>query len=56
MEGSVPHRAATLAMLRQLERKVLWLSSYMIHHANHEVTGVTAEGRRPSASSASLSR
>ena len=37
MEGSVPQRAATLAMLRQLERKVLWLSSYMIHHANHEV-------------------
>ncbi|MGH6815157.1 MAG: transketolase-like TK C-terminal-containing protein [Hyphomicrobiaceae bacterium] len=29
-------RTATLAMLRQLERKVLWLSAYMIHHANHE--------------------
>jgi pyruvate dehydrogenase E1 component len=24
-----------LACLRQLERKVLWLSSWMIHHANH---------------------
>jgi pyruvate dehydrogenase E1 component len=26
---------APLALLRQLERKVLWLSSWMIHHANH---------------------
>ena len=25
----------TLAVLRQLERKVLWLSSWMIHNANH---------------------
>lgn len=24
-----------IEMLRQLERKVLWLSSWMIHHANH---------------------
>ncbi len=28
--GAVP-----LALLRQLERKVLWLSSWMIHNANH---------------------
>ncbi|HUT48193.1 MAG TPA: transketolase [Alphaproteobacteria bacterium] len=27
--------AAPLAILRQLERKVLWLSSWMIHNANH---------------------
>lgn len=27
----------TLTILRELERKVLWLSTYMIHHANHEV-------------------
>ena len=55
MEGSVPQRAATLAMLRQLERKVLWLSSYMIHHANHEVDrgdGLKVGGHQ--ASSASL--
>jgi pyruvate dehydrogenase complex dehydrogenase (E1) component len=39
MEGArmVPRDISTLEMLRQLERKVLWLSSYMIHHANHEV-------------------
>ena len=42
-------------MLRQLERKVLWLSSYMIHHANHEVDrgdGLKVGGHQ--ASSASL--
>ncbi len=45
----------TLEMLRQLERKVLWLSSYMIHHANHErenTDGVKVGGHQ--ASSASL--
>lgn len=25
----------TLRALRELERKVLWLSSWTIHHANH---------------------
>jgi len=25
----------TLAMLKELERRVLWLSTWMIHHANH---------------------
>ena len=47
------HRRWT--MLRQLERKVLWLSSYMIHHANHEVDrgdGLKVGGHQ--ASSASL--
>ncbi len=46
---------ATLAMLGELERKVLWLSSYMIHHANHEVDrgdGLKVGGHQ--ASSASL--
>ena len=58
MEGArmVPRQAAsTLEMLRQLERKVLWLSSYMIHHANHEVDrgdGLKVGGHQ--ASSASL--
>jgi len=38
--AAAPHGAdaqgrAPLAMLRQLERKVLWLSSWMIHNANH---------------------
>ncbi|MBO0763991.1 MAG: transketolase [Hyphomicrobiaceae bacterium] len=48
-------RAATLDVLRQLERKVLWLSTYMIHHANHEVDrgdGLKVGGHQ--ASSASL--
>ena len=46
---------ATLAMLRELERKVLWLSTYMIHHANHEIDrgdGLKVGGHQ--ASSASL--
>ncbi|MFV0297103.1 MAG: transketolase-like TK C-terminal-containing protein [Hyphomicrobiaceae bacterium] len=45
----------TLAMLMELERKVLWLSTYMIHHANHEVDrgdGLKVGGHQ--ASSASL--
>jgi pyruvate dehydrogenase E1 component len=48
-------RAQTLAMLRELERKVLWLSTYMIHHVNHEVDrgdGLKVGGHQ--ASSASL--
>ena len=47
--------APTLAMLQELERKVLWLSTYMIHHANHEVDrgdGLKVGGHQ--ASSASL--
>ncbi len=57
MEGArmVPRDASTLDMLRELERKVLWLSSYMIHHANHEVDrgdGLKVGGHQ--ASSASL--
>jgi pyruvate dehydrogenase E1 component len=57
MEGArmVPKDVSTLDILRQLERKVLWLSSYMIHHANHEVDrgdGLKVGGHQ--ASSASL--
>ncbi|MDX2155109.1 MAG: transketolase [Hyphomicrobiaceae bacterium] len=61
MDGSVPSPMmpaadpATLAMLSELERKVLWLSTYMIHHANHEVDrgdGLKVGGHQ--ASSASL--
>src|SRR6476619_7024596 len=37
MEASrmLPRQASEIDILRALERKVLWLSSYMIHHANH---------------------
>jgi pyruvate dehydrogenase E1 component len=57
MEGGrmVPRDPSTLDILRQLERKVLWLSTYMIHHANHEVDrgdGLKVGGHQ--ASSASL--
>jgi pyruvate dehydrogenase E1 component len=57
MQGAIPAppSRSTLDMLRQLERKVLWLSTYMIHHANHEVDrgdGLKVGGHQ--ASSASL--
>ena len=57
MDGSQmgADRATTLATLRELERKVLWLSTYMIHHANHEIDrgdGIKVGGHQ--ASSASL--
>jgi pyruvate dehydrogenase E1 component len=58
MEGArmIPADEATnLAILRELERKVLWISSYMIHYANHEVDrgdGLKVGGHQ--ASSASL--
>ena len=44
-----------LRILGELERKVLWLASYMIHHANHvrdNVDGLKVGGHQ--ASSASL--
>ncbi len=53
--GNDQHDQKTLTILRELERKVLWLSSYMIHHANHEVDrgdGLKVGGHQ--ASSASL--
>ena len=58
MDGTAPQQPidpATLATLRELERKVLWLSTYTIHHANHEVErgdGLKVGGHQ--ASSASL--
>lgn len=33
--SSRPSRAGRLDLLAELERKVLWLSSWIIHHANH---------------------
>ena len=47
-------RAETLSMLRELEKKVLWLSSWMIHHANHERDtgdGVKVGGHQASSAS-----
>ncbi len=47
--------AHTLACLKALEHKVLWLSSWMIHHANHirpNIDGLKVGGHQ--ASSASL--
>lgn len=46
--------ATTLEMLADLERKVLWLSTYMIHHANHEVDrgdGIKVGGHQSSSAS-----
>ena len=47
--------AGTLAMLRALERKVLWLSSWMIHHANQvrpKRDGLKVGGHQASSASA----
>jgi pyruvate dehydrogenase E1 component len=47
--------ARELAILRELEKKVLWLATWTIHHANHvrdNVDGVKVGGHQ--ASSASL--
>jgi pyruvate dehydrogenase E1 component len=56
MDGaqSAIDRSETIAMLRELERKVLWLSSYMIHNANHEresVDGLKVGGHQASSAS-----
>ena len=47
-------RTTKLAILRQLERKVLWLSTYLIHHANHEresTDGLKVGGHQASSAS-----
>ena len=52
---SVKNSQITLRTLAELERKVLWLSSWMIHHANHlreKTDGLKVGGHQ--ASSASL--
>ena len=46
--------AVDLTMLRELERKVLWLSTYMVHHANHEIDrgdGLKVGGHQASSAS-----
>jgi pyruvate dehydrogenase E1 component len=43
-----------LAILRELEKKVLWLASWMIHHANHvreDVDGLKVGGHQASSAS-----
>jgi len=48
-------QAAGLSMLDALERKVLWLSTWMIHHANHlrpHRDGVKVGGHQASCASA----
>jgi pyruvate dehydrogenase E1 component len=59
MNAAEPARQRTapekLAVLRELEKKVLWLASWTIHHANHvreDVDGLKVGGHQ--ASSASL--
>src|SRR4051812_32690480 len=55
MTTSADISADDLAILRELERKVLWLASWTIHHANHirqNVDGLKVGGHQ--ASSASL--
>jgi pyruvate dehydrogenase E1 component len=55
-EGAATNPSAReLAILRELEKKVLWLASWTIHHANHlreNIDGVKVGGHQ--ASSASL--
>src|SRR5215510_6627732 len=53
--GKMNPSARELAILHELEKKVLWLASWTIHHANHlreNVDGVKVGGHQ--ASSASL--
>src|SRR3977135_1889056 len=55
MATSADISADDLALLRELERKVLWLASWTIHHANHvrdNIDGLKVGGHQ--ASSASL--
>ena len=57
MDTSLPTKSydeSTLEVLRELERKVLWLSSYLIHHANHEIDrgdGLKVGGHQASSAS-----
>ena len=52
--GSVESREETLRTLREIERKVLWLSTWMIHNANHErenLDGLKVGGHQASSAS-----
>ena len=54
-DALLPVEGSDLSVLREIERKVLWLAVYMIHHANHvrsSVDGLKVGGHQ--ASSASL--
>jgi len=52
--GSVKSREETLRTLREIERKVLWLSTWLIHNANHErqnLDGLKVGGHQASSAS-----
>ena len=57
LDPDAPPRLASpdrLTMLRAIERKVLWLSTWMIHHANHvrpNVDGLKVGGHQASSAS-----
>lgn len=54
MDMMPANRAETLRMLEALTRKVLWLSTYTIHHANHErenLDGLKVGGHQASSAS-----
>ena len=57
MDTSLPTKSydeSTLEVLRDLERRVLWLSSYLIPHANHEIDrgdGLKVGGHQASSAS-----
>src|SRR4029453_9928999 len=54
-EGAATNPSAReLAILRELEKKVLWLARWTLHHANHlpeKVDGVKAGGHQASPAS-----
>jgi hypothetical protein len=52
--GQVDGRDQELRLLTELERKVLWLASWTIHHANHlreNVDGLKVGGHQASSAS-----
>jgi pyruvate dehydrogenase E1 component len=52
--GTVGPRPLSVELLRDLERKVLWLSTQIIHHANHERandSGIKVGGHQASSAS-----
>ena len=54
-ETPIPAGTNRLACLRALERKLLWLSAWMIHHANHirpNRDGMKVGGHQASSASA----
>jgi pyruvate dehydrogenase E1 component len=53
-KGEIAMRDREIEILKELERKVLWLSSWMIHNANHirpSLDGLKVGGHQASAAS-----